>query len=476
MSSNKNIFNGLKWASIELAFDSIFKFAIKLILAKLLLPEDFGLLGMCAIFIGITQSISQLGMNAALIQRKDNASSEILFNTAFWTNLIFSLVIFVLIAFIFSPLISGFYNQPILNKIIPALSLSILVQPFSLIHITILTRSLDFKSLSKAYNLSTLVSGITAIILAYMGFGVWSLVVDYLLATSLVFFFIRFYIRWTPKIEWKKVYFKRIFGFGIFATGTSLIRVVSGNIDYLIIGKLLGSTLLGSYTLSFMLSKQLKDFLSRAINKVMYPVFSQLQDNSARLKQLFLSILKINSLILYPIMMYLIYFANDIILVFFGEKWIESILPLQILCLATMVDLLGNASDTLLRAKGKPDLELKIMTAVNLVVLVPGLILGVTFLGLVGAAIAVFVNTVFFVGLSLIAINKEVGLNHRDIFLSIKSSTIGVSLSTMLCLILNYYFDRLDFIISSAIFALVYLICLYKLEIKYIKNMFKNLF
>jgi teichuronic acid exporter len=471
---SKNIFNGLKWASIELVFDSIIKFSLKLLLAKLLLPEDFGLLGMCMIFIGIISAISRMGIGAALIQKKTDQEAETLYNTAFWTNIFLAIAMYLIISFVLGPIIAWFYEEPMLKNIIPILSLSIISQPLSLIHGTILTRKLDFKKLSKAYNLSTLISGIIAITTAFLGFGVWALVIDYVLSTSIAIPILMVFTKWKPKLEWKKTYFYQIFGFGAYSTGTSIIRSIANSVDYLIIGKLLGSSLLGSYTLAFMLTNQLKSFLSRTVNKVMYPVFSKFQDDPVKLKSFFFQILKVNSIMIYPVMAFLVYFGEDVILTFFGNKWVEAVLPLKILAFAMLIELLGNAIDTILRAKGKPKLELKILTQVNLLVLVPGIFLGVYFYDLVGASVAVLINTVVYVYVCISALRKEMQIQVSDFLMAIKPATIGIISSVLFTAFIAFVIGNIPFLVLECIFLILYGIVIYYFEINYLKQILKK--
>lgn len=471
--NSKNIFNGLKWASIQLAFDSIIKFALKLLLAKLLLPEAFGLVGMCMVFIGITQSLSMLGLGAALVQKKEDKDAEVLYNTAFWTNLVFSVILYLLLSLIFAPIIATFYDEPLLRIIIPVLSLSIIFQPFLLIPGVILTRSLNFKKLSKSYNIASLFSGIISVTMAYFDYGVWALVFNYFLTAVIAIPFLYFSTKWKPIFEWKLEYFKDFFSFGMYATGSSLLRTLAGNIDYLIIGKLLGPNLLGAYTLAFTLTNQLRQFLSGVLNNVMYPVFGKYQDDPKKLKSFYLTILRVNAILIYPIMAFLIYFAEEIILLF-GDEWTSAIVPLQILSAGVLVYLLVNTFDTLIRGRGKPKLELKIIALVNLLVLVPGLYLGTTYFGLIGASVAILLNSTALVSVALVVLKKEIGLNLVEPFIAIKSPFIGITLAMLFTKIYSYLFDIDYFIFNIFPFVLVYLGIIYVLEYKNFKEIFKQ--
>ncbi|NKI32020.1 lipopolysaccharide biosynthesis protein [Muricauda sp. DJ-13] len=452
------------------------KFALKLLLAKLLLPEAFGLIGMCMIFIGITQAIAQLGMNAALIQKKEDHEAEILYNTAFWTNLCFSVVLYFLLSFVLAPIVANFYDEKVLKTILPFLSLPILIQPFSLIPSTILTRKLDFKSLAKAFNIATLIAGVIAVAMAYFDFGVWALVVNQVLAIGLALPTLIYFTRWMPKLEWKKAYFDEIFSFGMFSTGTSLTRSIMGNVDKLIIGKFMGKDLLGAYTLAITLTDHLASFLVRITNKVIYPVFSNHQDDKAKLKLFFLTIMKVNALMVYPVMAFLVYFAEDVIIEFFGDQWSETVTPLRIIAIAMVINVLSNGFDAMLRAKGKPKLEFKLIALVNLFVLVPLLYFGAKYFGIIGASMALPINSIILVGTATIVLNKEINLGFSEPFKAIKSPLVAAMLASILCYGLQYTIPNFNHYILMVIFISIYALSALFFERAFFKKIIANFF
>ena len=417
----KNVFNGLKWASIELVFDALMKIGLKLVLAKLLLPEAFGLVGMCMVFIGVSQAISDLGFGVALIQKKEDSEAKKLFHTAFWTNLTMGVTMFLIVSFVVGPLVADFYGEPILRTLIPLLSINIIIAPLALISSIKLTRRLNFKFFAKVYNMGTFVSGFVAIIMAYYGFGVWSLVTQYMLAIVVPLPFLWRAAPYSPKFEWKKPQFKELFSFGIYSTGSSMMRAVMANSDYIVIGKLLGANLVGAYTLAFTLTDNMTNYLLRIINKVMYPVFSHHQNENQKLKTFFTTLLKINAVLVYPAMCVAFLFAEELILNIFGENWTDAIIPLKILAIAMIIGIFSNGFDTLLKAKGKPEIEFKIFAIVNFLVLLPCLAIFTYYFDLFGAVSAVLLGKIVIVSIALFYLNKEINLKLTDVIKSIKS-------------------------------------------------------
>lgn len=475
MVKSIEIFSGIKWTGIQFVLDIVFRFSIRFILATLLLPNEFGLVGMCTIFISVAGAASELGLSAALIQKKNDEEAREMYSTAFWSCLIWGLIIFLILSFVIGPFAASFYEEQILNLLIPVLSLGILIKPFGLIHQVILTRKMDFKSLAKILNISTFIAGIFSIIGAYMfNLGVWALIINSLFSIiiSLPLLFVK--TKWKPRIEWNKLHFKNIFGFGAYSSGTVMFSTLTYNIDNLIIGKLLGSSLLGAYTLSFSLTEQFRQAISGIINKVMYPVFGKTQDDKDKVKGYFLKIININAILIYPIMSFFFYFSEEIILSFFGEKWIESIIPLKILSIGMMVHLLVNSFTSLIRGLGKPKLEMKIIIGLTIFILIPGLYLGIKNFGLTGAAFAILLNKVCLATVGLFILNREISVSLLNVYHSVKGAIFSILITSLSVLLAEKYLYN-NSIFLFGVFILTYIFVIYKFENKNIKALIYNL-
>ncbi|MEI6864958.1 lipopolysaccharide biosynthesis protein [Flavicella sp.] len=471
MTKDKTILSGVKWTGIQFVLDFVFRFSIRFLLAKLLVPDEFGLVGMCTIFIAVAGAASELGMSAALIQKKEDNEAEVMYSTAFWTGLAWGLGIYLIMAIGVAPMAALFYEEPLLNILIPVLSLGILIKPFSLIHTVILTRAMDFKSLAKILNSCSLVAGVFSLIAAYfLNFGVWALVSNMVLSVGLTLPLLFYKTKWKPKFEWNKLHFKKIFGFGAYSSGTVIFSTLTYNIDNLMIGKLLGSSSLGAYTLSFSLTEQFRQSISGVLNKVMYPVFGKNQDNKEKLKSYFLNIININSIVMYPIMTFLFLFAETIVIGFFGEKWRESIIPLQILSIAMMVHLLVNSFASIIRALGKPKLEMKIIMGLTVFVLIPCLYFGILNYGLIGASCAILINKIVLVIVAIIVLRLEIGVNIKNIFDQVKGSLISVFFTVIFVIVSKTYINENSLFLFS-IFFISYFSLIYFIENKNIKKL-----
>src|SRR5690606_593324 len=239
MVSKQLILKGVYWNGIQMIVNQSASFVIRLVLARILFPEQFGIVGMATVVIGFIQVLNDLGIAAALVQRKEGDLKEEHYHTAFWTGVSWSTTLYLLMSLVIGPVVAQFYNQDILETLIPVLSLGILFNPVNLVHNAILTKQMDFKKLAFVNNSSNLLSGAISILLAFLGAGVWALVFNYV---AMIIFSIPLYFfatKWKPKFIWSKDAFKDVFGFGIYTTGTNIVNYLANNIDFLFIGKLM---------------------------------------------------------------------------------------------------------------------------------------------------------------------------------------------------------------------------------------------
>ncbi len=406
MNIKKSIAGGVFWTTLEASINHGFRLIIELLLARLLVPETFGIVGMAVVFISFLEVLNDLGMNAALIQKKEEKLTSEHFDTAFWTGLAWGLFLFLMMAVIGAPLVAQFYHEEQLRTIIPVMSLTLLLNPINLVHQAQLVKAMNFRKLALINNISNIAAGLIALLLAFLNFGVWALV---FYSVSRVIVALPLFFRathWLPRRRWKKELFREIFNFGAYTTGTSLFNKLRGSIDFLLVGKLVGATALGLYTFAFTWTNIVRDQLVAIINKVLYPVYTQLQDDKKKMLDLFLKIVSINNFIVYPVILALFLFAENGIPIFFGHKWDGAVPIIKILCIAVLIQMLNNSHTILFRAAGKVRLEFTLQVIKSIVLFVPLITLGVYFYGLIGAAVGFMIATLLGVILSFYFMNK----------------------------------------------------------------------
>lgn len=469
MKLNNKIVSGLGWTSLSTFGTQGLRLIFKLILAKLLLPEHYGIIGMATVFISFVEVVSELGMNSALIQKKKTTLSPSYFDTAFWANLFISVTGYILIVVAIAPFAAWFYEEEILTTLLPVLAVSIIINSFYVMPKVILSRKMNFKPQAFIEIAAASSSGIVAIILAYLGYGVWALAFNGILIsfTSSVLYF--FKVRWIPKFRFDIEAFKDLFNFGSKVLVESIFSFFTLNIDYILIGKLIGGTALGAYTLAFILTNTFMKQIVKILNKVLYPAYSSMQDSAEKIGYYYLRLAKLNNLFIAPIMLLFLVLADSIILVGFGEEWKAAIFPLRALALAVIVSSIGGSSSIVMRSMGRPDLSMKLNVLCTTFSTVPLVIMGATLYGINGAALGIFLDRIVRFFFYQYQIKRLTGVTILDL---VKQ----VSGTLFMCLIMGlviYYLNRTfeiphvaALIMGTSIILILYSLYLYLFERK----------
>lgn len=428
----KNIVGGVFWTAFETVINKGFDFVIQLFLARLLFPEDYGIVGMAVVFIAFLEVLNDLGLGAALIQKKGENLTSTHLHTAFWSGLIWSFLIYGIIYFLITPFSVSFYNEPKLALILPVMSISMIITPVNLIHRVLLTRDMNFKKLTFISSTSTILSGSIALTLAFLDYGVWALVAHSLFK---VVFAIPLFFRATkykPSLIWDKNCFKEIFGFGIYTTGTAISNRLAQKMDYLLVGKFVGSVALGYYTFAFLITNILRNQIVNILNKVMYPVYTKIQDDVLKMKKLYLQILTLNNMLVYPLIFFLFLFADYIIPFLFGAKWNNSIFLIKILSVSVLVQMLNNSTQPLFWAYGKAKLKLQLDAIRSFGFFLPLILLGVYWNGVLGVAIAFTIATFFSMLLTNYYLYKLFNISFLETIVQLKASLLMIVISYVL--------------------------------------------
>jgi len=365
--------SGMFWSFSDSMATQIIQFVVGLVLARLLTPEEFGLVGMITVFIAVTQTFVDSGFGQALIRKKE--VSEIDYSTVFYFNL-FSGVIFFLILFFCSPAIARFYNEPRLIDITRVLGVLILVYATSITRRTSLIREVSFKQLMKVNFAAALVSGVIAIILALKGFGVWSLVWRSLTGSIVQSIMLWFSGSWFPKPVFCKESLRGLFPFGSKLLVSGLLDTVYKNIYLLVIGKFFSAVDLGYYTRAELFSRLASQNLTGTVQRVSYPVLSQVQDEDERLKKGYKKLVLSTMFISFFIILGMSAFAEAMIVTLIGEKWLPSVKYLQLLCFSVMLFPLYAMNLNILNVKGRSGLLLR-LELTNKLLVIPVIIIGV---------------------------------------------------------------------------------------------------
>lgn len=349
--------SGAIWKTIERLFSQVVRFGIEIVLARLLLPSDYGIIGILTIFIAIANTLQDCGFGTALIQKKDRTEAD--YSTAFYFN-IFSAIVVYLILFFTAPLIADFYEIPILKDVTRVLAISVILNGLIGVQMAKLNIEFKFKLISIVSIIGQIVTGIVGIVLAYNGFGVWALVYQSLTATAVSAIIIWICAKWRPKLIFSMASFKRLFSFGGNMLGVGLINVIYNNLYTIVIGKAFNPTLVGMYNRANSYAHLPSTFVMDMAIRVNFPILASIQDDDERLLRAYKKLLRVPFYILYPILVGIIVMAKPMIVFMIGEKWLPCVPMLQLLCVGTMFAPLNAVNMNLLYVKGRADLSLKL--------------------------------------------------------------------------------------------------------------------
>ncbi|MFB6466861.1 lipopolysaccharide biosynthesis protein [Cytobacillus sp. Hz8] len=356
-SLKQKTMKGLFWSFSDLFANQGIQFIIQIILARVLLPEHFGLIGMITVFISISNLIIDSGVSQALIREQNTTQAE--YSTVFYFNLFMALIMYGFL-FLLAPAISSFFHESKLTLILRVLSIGIIINSFGIIQKAQMIKKIDFKTQTKISFISGIVSGIIGTIFALLGFGVWSLIVKTISMQVIQSGLLWKFVGWIPSLVFKMESFRRLFGFGVKIMLAGLLSTIYSNIYYVIIGRYFAATQLGYFTNASKLNDVASQSITSALQSVTYPVLSKIQKEEEKLKFGFKKIIKTSTYIHFPIMMGLATIAEPLIHLLFGEKWMPMVIYFQLLCLAGMLYPLNAINLNILQVKGKSDLFLLI--------------------------------------------------------------------------------------------------------------------
>ena len=359
---------GVGWSFADNIANQGITFLVGLVLARLITPEEYGLIGIILIFVAVFDSIVNCGFSNALIRKND--ADDMDYNTVFIVNMVLSVVLFI--AFFFSAqFIADFFGQPLLKPLTQAMGSIVIIHAFAIIQRTVLIKRIDFKTQTKASVISSVTSGVIGITMAFYGYGVWSLVAQQLSRALLNTVCLWIYSRWWPKLQFSWNSFRELFGFGWKLLVSSLIDTVWREIYQVVIGKCYAPATLGQYTRAHQFGSIFSSNLNTVIQRVSYPVLSSLQDDKERMKEGYRRVIKVTMLVTFVLMLGLAAISKPMIQVLVGDQWLVAAGFLPIICLRMMLYPLHALNLNMLQVQGRSDLFLKLEIIKKCVAVIP---------------------------------------------------------------------------------------------------------
>lgn len=389
---------GVKWNAIGRFSTQGIGFVIGLILARILSPDDYGVIGMVGIFFSIAGTFIDSGLGSALIRKKD--CTDVDYSTAFYFNIVVGLLCCIVLS-LMAPFIANFFKTPILRDIVVVMSINMFISSLSFVQGARLTAAIDFKTQAKISLITTVFSGVIGIAMAYNGFGVWSLVWQGGVANILRTILLVIFTKWYPKWQFSKESFKYLFTFGSKILTATLLHTIYANLSTLIIGKFYTPKDLGYYARGESLASMPSTNITGILGSVTYPILSKIQDDEKRLINVYRKYIAMTSMVIFFGMFLLAALAKPLIIVLLTEKWLPSVVFLQVFCFALMFDHLCQLNLNILYVKGRSDLVLRLevikktISISMFVAAIPFGVLAICLSRAVYTQIAVVINTYY---------------------------------------------------------------------------------
>lgn len=389
---------GIYWTFFNQMVNNSLQFIVGVIMARILSPSDYGITALPAVFLAIAATFVDSGFANALIRKPDVTERDL--STSFYYSIAVGILCYV-IMFVVAPFIATFYNEDILTILIRITAITFLIAPLNTPQNVILQRKLDFKSLANISIVTKILGSIVGIALAYMGYGLWSLVAMNLVSTLTQAILMWTVVKWIPREKWSKESFKYLWGFGNKLLGSSLLHTLYMNITPILVGKFYSPSNLGVYNRAQSYALLPSQQFNSVVQSVTYPVLSQKVNDDEALGRYYRTMIKATAFVIFPLMFLMIALAKPLIIILVTEKWIDAVILLQLICLSKMWWPISTLNLNLLQVKGRSDLFFRLEIYKKLF----GFLIMLVFLpiGLVAFCIgqfasqmfAVFVNTYY---------------------------------------------------------------------------------
>lgn len=394
----KQTISGVKWTAIERFSIQGVQFILGIIVARLLTPADYGLVGMVSIFFAISQTLIDSGITTALIRKLDVNNND--FSTTFYYN-VFVSILCAIILILGAPYIAEFFNQPLLTNLVRVMSLNLIIGALGSVQGAKLTINLDFKRIAKYNFIAAVISGLSCLVLAYLGWGVWALVWQSIIANVIKNILLWINSNWKPQLIFSKISFKELFGFGNKLMFSGLLNTVYSELTTIVIGKFYTPASLGNYSRGQSMASLPVNIITDTLGKVTFPILAKIQDDDERLIRVYRNYISLVMMAVVFGCILMAVLAKPLILLLLTSKWTGAIIFLQVFVFAIMFDPICRLNLNLLQVKGRSDLFLrlevfkKIIAVLILFAAIPFGVLAICISKVIYTQIAVAANTYY---------------------------------------------------------------------------------
>lgn len=406
--------SGVLWSFLIQGGTQVINFVVTVLLARLLLPEEFGLIGMIAVFMAISRALLDGGFVSSLIRTKN--ADNIDYSTVFFVNLISSVILYGILFFT-APFIAAFYQKAILVDLVRVLGLILIINAFSLVQSAKLNKALRFKTQFKLQLPSLIISAGISIWMAYNHFGVWSLVAKDLIYAFLATIQLWWYGKWIPSFIFDKEKFRYHFNFGYKLSLTQVINTSFDNLYNVVIGKYFSAAQLGYFTRARSLEQLPTGFFYNAFNRVFYPLLAKISDDDAQLKHYYSQLMRIIVFVVTPTLVYLGVIAEPLFRWLLTEKWLPAVPYFQILLISGIFYPIHKYNLNICYLKGRSDLVLRLSMLHNSLLLVGAL--SAIWLGIYGLLYSLVIVTILITIINSFVSGRLISYDLKSQFLDL---------------------------------------------------------
>ena len=426
----QKVSKGLLWNTIHNLSMKGIQFLLMLFMARLLTPDDYGTVGLLAIFIQLSNTFAESGFSLALVRKQDRTQVDL--STAFYFNIVVSIICYFIV-FCIAPWVAEFYNKPILTSLLRVLALTIPISSLSTVLVSMMNYNMQFKKQAMISITHTLVSGALGLVMAFMGYGVWSLVGQSLIATSLGTVLCWLFNRWHPSWTYSWKSFHEMFGFSSKLLLTRIIDTIYSNVYSIVIGKVYSPATLGHYTRAQNWAAMPSTNIVSILNNVSFASLSKIQDDIERLRAVYRKMIKTSAFIVFPLMFGLAAVSQPLIYFTIGTKWKLCALILQIICFMFVFMPIQSLSINLIQAMGRSDLSLKISIVGKVLSLL--VLFGALPFGIIPMCWFSVVSSIIILLINFYYVDKLLGVS---IFRQLKDLVPSISLSIIMYVAVSF--------------------------------------
>ena len=458
---------GLYWSAASNFANQGMRFVFGLILARLLSPDAYGVIGMLTVFLCVVQVFIDCGFSQALIAKQDRTQTD--FSTEFYFNIGVGLIGYCLL-FISAPFIADFYNMPLLTSVLRVVGLGVIINSLCVVQSAQFSIRLDFKTPAKIGVSTNLFSGVVGIILAYYGWGVWALVFQQLASGILYGILVWILAKWRPTFEFSKDSFKYLWNYGSKILASSIIQQVYDNLYPLVIGKFFSARQLGLYSRAQGFATLPSSNVSGILGSVTFPILSKINNDTPRLMRIYRQMIKTAAFIVFPLMLGLFAISDPLVKVLLNRQWYDCILILQLLCCALLWQPISAINLSILKVIGRTDILLK-LEIIKRIAGIISIVCSVPF-GIIGMCIGYIILYLFCFILNTIYISK---ITDTPLFVYFKDIVppllASISMGGIVLGIISFIESNL---VSLIVGIIAGILCYYLFSRYFLKEQLKN--